>query len=166
MKVLFRYSLISLLIVLTGCPSASAPKIPNNVKADTTRIDAYHQASCCIDITKAVIEQVKYSGSLSVSMEENANRLLLSTGPTFYKVIAIPESDKREYYFLRSFITEESGTKSAFIPIVATLNQDFSLSRHSTFQHFDFNHWTVWGQQEHLSMQIKVDRNSMLKKYA
>ncbi|MDH3595270.1 MAG: MalM family protein, partial [Rhodospirillales bacterium] len=102
------------------------------------------------------------SSLVAFSMEENVEKVSLPTGPSLYKAIKLPDEKVTYYFKLRSLVLEDEQTKqkAAVLPVVAVLNDDFSLSRLSTLQNLSYDHWTVWHPYDHFNIYIKVDRQA------
>lgn len=140
------------------------PKIIGSSNSFETRMAEFNQAACCTDISKMPYELLK--GGLSFSLEENKAKTNLSTGPSYYKLFALPEDGEVHKYALRSFIIEQEGTRPhAAIPIVIFLNEKLQITRKSDFQFIKYMDWSIRNDSNYYLYFKTLKDNKFNEKY-
>lgn len=160
----FRAHLIFIfLLFISGCETA--PELNDSLNSPTDSFDLFSSAPCCETLETINIDTIAKSATVNFSLSENSKKLKTGNNVSFYKAYEILNEGKVLDYNLKSFIKKDKITKERFalMPIVAILNEDFTVSRTSSLPYLRYNNWTVWGQQEHFNLFIRVNKNERPK---
>ncbi len=149
-----------LAMAMAGC--TRAPVLDTDTKSFADRLATYQSADCCVALQNMTVEPLQESSLVEFSMEENVEKIGLQTGSSFYKAIRLPDEKIKHYFILRSVVFEDEQTKqrAAVLPVVAILNDDFSLSRLSSLQALSYSPWNIWDPYDHFYIYIRVDREA------
>lgn len=157
------YFLPIVFLLISGCETA--PKIDTAIVEPNDSFDLFASADCCESIENINIEPIAKSATVNFSLSENPKKLKTGDNRSFYRAFEISEEGRVLDYNLRTFITKNKQTKERFalMPIVAVLNEDLTISRTSSLRYLSYNQWTVWGQQEHFNLYIRINKNERPK---
>ncbi len=156
-RILYRLSLISILSTLSHILVADST---GTLSEDPYSIvQHFNNAGCCVYVDQLESVELKKGASLEIDLSETANLLELSTGPTFAKLISIPDSKKKERYSFRTDIIEYDNELFAFFPYLALLDADLNLLGTTHFNGLGYVQKHMFEPKSNLRSQFKVDAN-------
>ncbi len=146
--------------LLVSCAAPQNISIPK--ESFKERLSMFNSYPCCLDLNLNSFDIERFETG-------QVKEFLLNEIPTKYKStvgrspLFITEAVEQDvsYYILRSYIEKDVVTseKFAVVPIILVLNDDYSISRQSKFEHLRHMSWTVWGQKEHFDIYLKIDKS-------
>jgi Maltose operon periplasmic protein precursor (MalM) len=124
-------------LVVVGCVSVpQAIRAPSKSWSDILREDQALQ--CCIALRDVVISPTPTTSSVNRSFGESQVKLGLSAGASGYFAFAVPRQSGSTYFNIKSYVVDSPSGVYAVEPIVRVLNDDFSISRQSSVEMFNF----------------------------
>lgn len=123
-------------------------------------VKQFNNAKCCVYVDELESIELGKGTSIEIDLSESGDLLELSTGPTFAKLISIPDSNKTERYSVRTGIIEYDNELFAFFPYVALLDADFNLLGTTYFNRLNYvQKEFIFVPQSHLRFRFIVDAN-------
>ena len=123
-------------------------------------VEQYNNATCCSFVDTMESVELPDRGALKIDLMDSNNLLELSTGPTFAKLIKLPDVNKDREYQIRTDVIEFDGNKYAFFPFIALLDKNRILKGSTGFTRISYVPRDFFTTTAYLHFNFLIDGNS------